>query len=313
MPPRRYPGTTSLTVRPSSHVPISAVLLIITALLCFTLLDGIAKALTDRYPVPLLVWARWAVQAVALLAWLVPTMGMDLVRTRRLPLQVVRGALLLGASVTFFSALRFLPLAEVTALVYLAPMLVMLLSAAFLHERLTRLRIAMVGTGILGMLLIVRPGTEVFQGAALLALGTAGFHAVFQILTRKLAGEDVRVTLVYPAIVGTVLMSLAAPWTAIDTPVPWTDVLLIVVAGLIGTFGHYLFILAYQRAGAAALTPFTYAQLVWATLVGWAFFGRLPDAWALLGMVVIAVSGVVVVMRERRQARASALDPAPID
>jgi drug/metabolite transporter (DMT)-like permease len=192
-------------------------------------------------------------------------------------------------------------------------MLVMLLSAAFLHERLTKLRVAMVGTGVLGMLLIVRPGTEVFHGAALLALGTAGFHAVFQILTRKLAGEDVRVTLVYPAIVGTVLMSLFAPWTAIVQPVPWADVLLIVVAGLIGTFGHYLFILAFQRAGAAALTPFTYVQLVWATLVGWAFFGRLPDAWALAGMAVIAASGVVIVMRERQQARAAALGPAPID
>jgi drug/metabolite transporter (DMT)-like permease len=302
-----------LTTRPHSHVPIEAVLLIVTALLCFTVLDAIVKGLTERYPVPLLVWARWAVQVVALLLWLAPTMGTRLVRTRRLSLQVVRGALLLGASVTFFNALRFLPLAEVTALVYLSPMLVVLLSAAFLGERLTRLRVAMVGTGALGMLLIVRPGTEIFQGAALLALGSAGFHAVFQILTRKLAGEDARVTLIYPAIVGTALMSLFAPWSAIDQPVPWVDVLLMVVAGLIGTFGHFLFILAFQRAGAAALTPFTYVQLVWATLIGWAFFGRLPDGWALAGMVVIAASGLAVVMRERQQARAAALGPAPID
>lgn len=302
-----------MTLRPHSHVPISAVLLIVAALFCFTLLDAIAKGLTERYPVPLLVWARWAVQVVALLLWLAPTMGTRLVRTRQLPLQVVRGAMLLGASVTFFNALKFLPLAEVTAVVYLSPMLVVLLSAAFLGERLTRLRVAMVGTGALGMLLIVRPGTEIFQGAALLALGSAGFHAVFQILTRKLAGEDARVTLIYPAIVGTALMSLFAPWSAIDRSVPWVDVLLIVVAGLIGTFGHFLFILAFQRAGAAALTPFTYVQLVWATLLGWAFFGRLPDSWAVAGMVVIAASGLAVVMRERRQARAALPGPAPID
>jgi drug/metabolite transporter (DMT)-like permease len=302
-----------LTTRPPNHVPLQAVLLIVAALLCFTLLDAIVKGLTQRYPVPLLVWARWAVQAVALLLWLAPTMGTRLVRTRRLPLQVVRGVVLLGASVTFFNALRFLPLAEVTTLIYLSPMLVVLLSAAFLHERLTKLRVAMVGTGAIGMLLIVRPGTEIFHGAALLALGAAGFHAVFQILTRKLAGEDARVTLIYPAIVGTALMSLLTPWSAIEQPVPWADVLLIVVAGLIGTFGHFLFILAYQRAGAAALTPFTYVQLVWATLLGWLFFGRLPDAWALAGMVVIAGSGLAVVMRERQQARAAALGPAPID
>jgi drug/metabolite transporter (DMT)-like permease len=313
MPPRRNHGTFSLTVRPPSHVPIRAVLLIVAALLCFTLLDAIAKALTERYPVPLLVWARWAVQAVALLLWLVPTMGTRLVRTRRLPLQVVRGALLLGASVTFFNALRFLPLAEVTALVYLAPMLVMLLSAAFLHERLTKLRVAMVGTGVLGMLLIVRPGTEVFHGAALLALGTAGFHAVFQILTRKLASEDVRVTLVYPAIVGTVLMSFATPWTGIEQAIPWVDVALIVVAGLVGTFGHFLFILAFQRAPASGLTPFTYVQLVWATVVGWAIFGRLPDAFSLAGMLVIAGSGLVVVLHERRRSRLPVAVPTVID
>jgi drug/metabolite transporter (DMT)-like permease len=108
-------------------------------------------------------------------------------------------------------------------------------------------------------------------------------------------------------------MSLLAPWSAIDQPVPWVDVLLIVVAGLIGTFGHFLFILAYQRAGAAALTPFTYVQLIWATLLGWLFFGRLPDAWATAGMVVIAGSGLAVVLRERQQAKAVALGPAPID
>jgi drug/metabolite transporter (DMT)-like permease len=289
------------------------VLLIVAALLCFTLIDAIIKVLTQRYPVPLLVFARWGVQVVALLLWLVPAMGTRLFRSRELPLQLARGVLLLGASLCFFNALKFLPLAEVTALTYLSPMLVALLSAVFLRERLTALRVAMIAAGLLGMLLIVRPGGEIFHGAALLALAAAGFNAAFQILTRKLAAEDARVTLVYPAIVGTVLMSFAAPWTGIEQPIPWVDVALIVVAGLVGTFGHFLFILAFQRAPASGLTPFTYVQLVWATVVGWAIFGRLPDAFSLAGMLVIAGSGLAVVLHERRRSRLPVAVPTVID
>ena len=122
-------------------------LLIVAALLCFTLIDAIIKLLTQRYPVPLLVFARWGVQVVALLLWLVPAMGTRLFRSRELPLQLARGVLLLGASLCFFNALKFLPLAEVTALTYLSPMLVALLSAVFLHERLTALRVAMIAAG----------------------------------------------------------------------------------------------------------------------------------------------------------------------
>lgn len=288
-------------------------LLIVAALLCFTLIDAIIKLLTQRYPVPLLVWARWGVQVVALLLWLVPAMGTQLLRSRELPLQLARGVLLLGASLCFFNALKFLPLAEVTALTYLSPMLVALLSAVFLRERLTALRVAMIAAGLLGMLLIVRPGGEVFHGAALLALAAAGLNAAFQILTRKLAAEDARVTLVYPAIVGTVLMSFATPWTGIEQAIPWVDVALIVVAGLVGTFGHFLFILAFQRAPASGLTPFTYVQLVWATVVGWAIFGRLPDAFALAGMLVIAGSGLAVVLHERRRSRLPVAVPTVID
>ncbi|HSN44853.1 MAG TPA: DMT family transporter [Casimicrobiaceae bacterium] len=302
-----------MTARPQSHVPPQAVLLIVAALLCFTLIDAIIKLLTQRYPVPLLVFARWGVQVVALLLWLVPAMGTRLFRSRELPLQLARGVLLLGASLCFFNALKFLPLAEVTALTYLSPMLVALLSAVFLHERLTALRVAMIAAGLLGMLLIVRPGGEVFHGAALLALAAAGFNAAFQILTRKLAAEDARVTLVYPAIVGTVLMSFATPWTGIEQAIPWVDVALIVVAGLVGTFGHFLFILAFQRAPASGLTPFTYVQLVWATVVGWAIFGRLPDAFSLAGMLVIAGSGLVVVLHERRRSRLPVAVPTVID
>jgi drug/metabolite transporter (DMT)-like permease len=299
--------------RPQTHVPLQAVLLIAGAVLCFSLLDGIIKLLTQRYPVPLLVWARYGVQAVAMVLWLAPSMGANLLRTRRLPMQVARSVILVGSSMLFFNALRFLPLAEATALSYLAPMLVVLLSALLLRERLTWVRMALVGAGIAGMLLIVRPGTEVFRGGALLVLGSASLYAVFQILTRKLAGEDIRVTLFYPAIVGTALMTVALPWVATDAALSWADAGLIVVAGLFGTVGHFMFIRAFQHAPASALTPFTYLQLVWATLFGWAVFGRFPDGYTLVGMAVITGSGLAVALHERRLGKRVFEEPPAID
>jgi len=298
----------------ATHVPTSAVGLILGSVLCFTLLDTITKFTTKLYPVPLLVWARYSVQLVAMLMWLGPSMRLSLFRTRRLPLQLVRGVLVLFSSVLFVSALRVLPLADATALNYSTPVLVVLLAVAFLHERMTRARIGFVVAGIAGMLLIVQPGSDVFQGGSLFAMGAACCYAIYQILTRKLAGEDPRVLLFYPAVMGTIVMSALAP--AFDWPahMPWQHVTLVVLGGLLGTMGHFLFILAFRHAPASGLTPFTYMQLVFATLLGWVVYGEFPDAYTLAGMAVIAVSGLLITLHERRRAHLLAVpDPVTVD
>ena len=295
------------------HVPPSAIALITTSVLCFTILDAVIKSLTQRYPVPMLVWARYGVQALAMALWLLPQMGTALLSTRRLPLQLVRAAILPFSSLCFFTALKYLPLAEATAINYMTPVLVIVLAVVFLDERMTRPRIALVIAGVAGMFLIVRPGSEVFQGAALLALGAAVFYGAFQILTRELATEDSRVLLFYPAVVGTVMMSAGLPWYGVTMSMPWTDVALVLATGLLGTLGHFLFILAFQRAPASALTPFTYMQLVWATLVGWLAFGNFPDAWTIAGMGVITGSGLLIALHERRRAQGKLREPTAVD
>jgi drug/metabolite transporter (DMT)-like permease len=300
-------------MRPHAHVPLSAILLISGSVLCFTILDAIVKSLTQRYSVPLLVWARYGIQTLAMLLWLLPQMGTALMRTRRLRLQLARGAILPLSSLCFFGALRYLPLAEATAINYTTPVLVMILAAVFLGERMTRPRIALVIAGIAGMFIIVRPGSEVFQGAALFGLGAAMFYAVYQILTRKLASEDPRVTLFYPALVGTLMMTAVLPWYGGTEAMPWLDLALVAATGLLGTIGHFVFILAFQRAPASALTPFTYMQLVWATIIGWFVFGSFPDAWTLAGMAVIAGSGLLIALHERRRAKGVPQEPTAVD
>jgi drug/metabolite transporter (DMT)-like permease len=286
-----------------AHIPTEAVLLIVASVFCFTLLDAITRFTARLYPVPVLVWARYVVQLVAMLVWLGPSMGLDLVRTRRLPVQIVRGMLLLLSSVFFTTALRHLQLAEATAIVYCTPVLVVLLALAFLRERMTRARLAFVSAGVAGMLLIVQPGRAVFQGASLFALGAAASFAVYQILTRVMAGENPRVLLFYPVLLGVLAMSLLAPTFDWPARVPWQHVALIVLSGLLAVLGHFLFILAFRHAPASALTPFTYVQLVWATLMGWVAYAEFPVASKLVGMAIIALSGLLIALHERRGAQ----------
>ena len=146
-------------------MPPSAILLIVGAVACFSLLDSIVKFLATRYSVPMLVWARYAVQAIAIVLWLGPTMRSQLLRTRQLRLQLARGAILLVSSLLFFNALKYLPLAEATAINYTTPTLVILLSVVVLKERMTPPRWAFVAAGLAGMLLIVRPGSPRRTGA----------------------------------------------------------------------------------------------------------------------------------------------------
>jgi len=294
------------------HVPPRAILLITSAVLCFTALDAITKFMTQRYPVPVLVFARYAVQFVAMLLWLGPRMRLSLVRTERLRVQAFRGILLLASSLFFTNSLRSLPLAEATALNYSTPIIVVLLGRLVLDERLTHARIAFVVIGIAGMLMIVQPGTDVFHGAALFGLAAAAFYACYQVTTRMLAGEDPRVLLFYPALIGTVVMSALAPGFGWPSSMPWTHVLLIICGGLFGTAGHFLFILAFRLAPASALTPFTYVQLVWAMLLGWMLYGDFPNGYRIAGMIVIAGSGLLMTLHERRRARLMPLDPVTV-
>lgn len=294
------------------HVPVRAVLMICAATLCFASLDTVIKHLASIYPIPLLVWARWAIQALAIVAWLAPREGRAILRTKHVGRNLVRGVVLIASSLCFVYALRDLPLASVTALNYSTPMMVVVLAVLLLGERLTPPRIAFVVAGVVGMLLIVRPGTDVFRGASLLALASAACYAMFQIMTRKMADEDPGVLLFYPALVGSTVMAIPLAFSLGSIDMPWTHVAMLVVGGMVGTLGHLLFVLAFQRGAASALTPFTYVHLVWAMAIGWIVFGTFPDGVALVGMAVIAGSGLLITLHERRRSSIAAAREGPV-
>jgi drug/metabolite transporter (DMT)-like permease len=275
--------------------------LFLLAGLCLSTLDATAKYLVRDHTVFLVVWARYAGQMLVVtpLAW--HRAGPRFWRTRHLALQLVRSLCLVVATVFFFGGLRFLPLAEGSAVNFLVPIIAVLLAAPVLGERPTPARwMASIG-GFVGIVVLVRPGAALFHPAtALMVLGAIA-NALYQLLTRKVAGDRPMTTLFYSALVGTVGLSVALPFAASLEHATLRNAGFVVFLGLLAGVGHWLLIGAYLRAPASMLAPFTYLQIVWATIYGLAIFDQLPDGVSALGIAIIVASGVALVMHERRR------------
>jgi drug/metabolite transporter (DMT)-like permease len=228
--------------------------------------------------------------------------GFGLVRTRRLGLQLFRGLVLVGSSLVFFWALSMMPLAEASAITFVSPLLLTAMSVWLLKERVRPAAWAAVAVGFVGVLFIIRPGGAVFTPAAVLPLMTAALFALYQLLTRKLAGVDSSIaTLFLGGIVGTIVMSLAVPlfW---KTPETAWHALLFLVTGALGAGGHFILIRAFEHAPASVLAPFVYAQLVTVLLLGYFVFGTFPDTLSLVGMAIIVASGAWIATHQTRLA-----------
>lgn len=250
------------------------------------------------------VWFRYAFQAAATTLVLLPRYGRALLRTEHPRFQLLRGSLLLVSSTLAFFSLRYMPLAEFTSVVLIAPLVVTLLAATTLKEEVSPLRWALVAGGFAGTLVILRPGGTVFSWAILLPLCLVITNAWFQVLTSRLAQTEQPVTMhFYTGWVGTLIATIPLPfvWTALPG---WQGWALLCLMGLLATVGHFLLILAYQRAPASTLTPYLYAQIAFAMLGGWLMFSHVPDATSLFGIVLIAVCGAAgawLTVRERHQ------------
>ena len=280
------------------------ILMVMTAVLIFSIGDLLTKYLTRSYPIALIVWARFTFHLLFVLAALGPRYGSALVRTRHPRTQIARGLLLVLASIFFVSALKYMPLAEATAIAYLAPLLLTLMSVWILKERVELGRWIAVFCGFIGVLIIIRPGSRVFTWAVLLPMGNAVSFATYQILTRRLAGlESPYTSIFYAGLVGSVLMLAVLPsvWML---PQSALHAVLFVAIGMLGGLGHLILIKAYNHAPASRLAPFSYSQLIWVAAIGYLAFGDFPDAISLLGIGTLIASGVYIANHQRKSQRA---------
>jgi drug/metabolite transporter (DMT)-like permease len=218
-------------------------------------------------------------------------------------MQLVRSLCLVIATACFFGALRFLPLAEGSAISFLAPMFCVVLSMPVLGERPSRAHWVATIAGFVGIVILVRPGSAVFHPATGLLVLAAISNAFYQLLTRRLPNDTPYTTLFYSALVGTVVLSVGLPFADVPNTVTWQDAFFLVVLGLLAGPGHWVFINAFLMAPASLLAPFIYLQMIWATLYGYLVFDQLPDRISALGMTIIVASGVALVLHERRLAR----------
>ena len=219
---RMVPVSEGSPARPTrdreSERTLAGIALVLGAVACFAVLDTAAKISTAAVPILMAIWFRYAFQAVATTLVLLPRHGAALLRTEHPRFQLLRGSLLLASSVLAFLSLRYMPLAEFTSVVLIAPLVVTLFAATVLKEEVSTLRWALVAGGFVGTLVILRPGGTVFSWAILLPLGLVVTNAWFQVLTSRLARTEKPMTIhFYSGWVGTLIASLALPfvWTAL--------------------------------------------------------------------------------------------------
>jgi len=269
--------------------------------LCFSALDTTAKWLVLSLPVFQVVWLRFLTHSLLGLALLAPRYGMRLVRVQQPKLQALRALMLAVLTGLNFWALRYLQLDVTAAIQFSVPIMIALISARWLGERLDARSWIAIVLGFGGVLLIVRPGSHAFHPAIVLSILNAVLYAAFNLLTRRLAATELpAATQLLSAIGATVLLTPLGllQW---KTPEDWLSWMLVLSMGLVGGLGHLMVAQAHRYASAAVLAPFLYQQIVYMGLLGWLVFGHVPDLAVVSGAAIVTFSGLYLLYREFRR------------
>ena len=273
------------------------IICIVGTTLCFAAMDTMAKIMGQRYDPFFVVWTRYVSQAVLTLIIFAPTLHIY-GRTKKPVLQVIRSALLFGATCCFFSGFAVMAMVDVIAVAQVAPLIITGLAAFVLAEKVGPYRWLGVVFGLLGALIILRPGFSGLGLSVLLPLGGAFFFASYSVATRFLGSADhVWTTFIYTGLAGAIGASIAVPffWS---TPA-LSDLPVLAFMGVLGGVGQLSLIFAFGYAAASLLAPFLYASMIWAALLGLLVFNEIPDFWTIIGGTMIVSAGLYVRHREQ--------------
>ena len=276
---------------------MKAVLLNISAWMLLPFMDGIAKYLTAEMHFIQVVWGRYLFMALISLFVTYFFFNKNLKWPKNIKIQLIRSLFLFLSTILFFYAISVISLAEALTLSFVSPMIVTLLSAIILKEKVGIRRWSAVIIGFTGVLFVVRPGFNEINLAIITALGCGISYAFYIISTRKLSNQDNPfLTLIFTGLIGSIVISLVVPffWAWLNL----TQLFLLVSLAAIGTLAHFLLILSLKFAEASKLAPLAYSEIVMNVIIGYYFFGDFPDQWIWLGLIIIISSGVYISLRE---------------
>jgi drug/metabolite transporter (DMT)-like permease len=271
-------------------------LMFIFTLFMFSIMDAVAKSLAQRHHPLQVVWARYTSQTVISFIVLAPFLT-RLLRSKNLGLQLIRSTFLFGATFCFFTSLKYLQFASATAIFEVAPIFITAASFFILGEKVGLRRWIGVFIGLIGALIIIRPGSEVFSFVALLPVLAAFCFAGFAISTRFLgADESPWTSFLYTTLIGCIASCFMVPavWETPALP----DAGLMISMGITGGIGQYVFIRAFTITEASYLAPFGYVTLLFNAIWGYFFFFEVPDAPTIFGAAIIVGAGVYIWYRE---------------
>lgn len=289
------------TTTDSVDRPLAGIAIMLTGIASFAVMDALIKWLTADYPVPQVIALRsWF--GLPFLFWLAMREGgLSALRTHRPLVHVGRFLLVLLLSLGFFWALSMMKLVDAIAIAFAAPIIITALSVPLLREAVGPRRWVAIVIGFCGVLIILRPGSGVFEWAALAALGSAVVYALLMITTRAFKSTESSASLMLYPQLGISLCGLLMVSFFWVTPTP-ADLGLFALAGFFGSIGVLCLTHAFRLAPAAAIAPFEYTALLWATLLGYLLWDELPDSITLLGATVVIGSGLYIIYREARRA-----------
>lgn len=292
-----------LLMSPASR-KLSAIALLLGAISILPVMDAAGKHLSLTLPVLMSVWARFSFQSLLITPLVLHQYGWRVFLHANAPMQITRSLCLVASSACFFSGMRYLPLADTLAIFFISPILVTALSPLVLGEKARASRWLAVIGGFVGVLVIIRPGFSEVNLGTLFGLSSGFLYACFVLLTRRLRGLPVMVTTMWNTLPGAIALAIAAPfyWKAPELG-QWPLLLLI---GVISVTAHFMLMHAFERAEASLLAPFAYAEIISGTIVGYLWFGDLPDHYTFLGAGILIASGIYISWSETRR------DPAEI-
>lgn len=266
---------------------------IVCALAVLIVLDTCSKFAVQRIPVTFAAWSRYVGHMVLVFAFAYPRVRKSLWKTQSLKVQILRGLMLATMSIFYFAAVKTLPLAHATALLFLTPILITVWAKLFLGETVSRGGWLAVLVGFLGVVIICRPSGGLDSQGVVFALCAALANSFYQTLTRRAATGDAPETqLFYTGLVGAIALSASMPawWSPLPADISTAQWIAFGLLGVFGAAGHFLLIKAYQAASASTLAPWMYMQMLLALALGWLVFGDKPDLIAILGMILIALA-----------------------